>query len=111
ASDTLAMPLDVVDLRNFYTTPLGQMARRILSARIRRRWHHVSGESLLGLGYATPFLKNLREEALRTLAMMPARQGVVHWPPPNEPSSTALVDEYELPLPSASVDRVLMAHM
>ncbi|MES2905468.1 MAG: methyltransferase domain-containing protein [Pseudomonadota bacterium] len=105
------MPLDVVDLRNFYTTPLGQTARRLLGARLRKRWHHVAGESLLGLGYATPYLKPFREEALRTLAMMPAEQGVVHWPPPSEPSSTALVDEYDLPLPGGSMDRVLCVHM
>lgn len=105
------MSLDVVDLRNFYATPLGQTARRILGARIRKRWHHVAGESLLGLGYATPYLKPFRDEAVRTLAMMPAAQGVVHWPPPSEPSSTALVEEYALPLPASSIDRVLCVHM
>ncbi len=105
------MPLDVVDLRDFYTTPLGQAARRILNARLRGRWHHVSGESILGLGYATPYLKAFRDEAMRTLAMMPAEQGVVHWPKPSEPSSTALVDPYDLPLPSASIDRVLCVHL
>lgn len=105
------MSLDVVDLRNFYTTALGQTARRLIAARLRRRWHKVAGESLLGLGYATPYLKPFRDEAMRTLAMMPAGQGVVHWPPPGEPSSTALVDEYDLPLPSSSIDRVFCIHL
>lgn len=105
------MSLDVVDLRSFYVSPLGQTARRLIGARVRRRWHSVSGESLLGLGYATPYLKNFRDEALRVLAMMPAAQGVVHWPPPGEPSATALVDEYELPLPASSMDRVLCVHL
>lgn len=105
------MTLDVVDLRDFYTTLLGASARRILSARLRRRWHNVNGQSILGLGYATPYLKVFREEAVRTIAMMPASQGVVHWPPPSEPSSTALVNEYELPLPSSSIDRVLCVHL
>jgi SAM-dependent methyltransferase len=105
------MSLDIVDLRDFYSTPLGQTARRILGARLRTRWHNVNGESLLGLGYATPYLKSFREEALRIIALMPAEQGVVHWPPPNEPSSTALVDEYELPLPSSSIDRALCVHL
>ena len=105
------MSLDVVDLRNFYASPLGATARRLIGARLKRRWHNVAGESLLGLGYATPYLKSFRDEALRTLAMMPATQGVVHWPPPGEPSSTALVDEYELPLPSSSMDRVMCLHL
>ena len=48
---------------------------------------------------------------MRTLAFMPAEQGVIHWPGQGEPSSTALVEETKLPLPSSSVDRVLLVHM
>jgi SAM-dependent methyltransferase len=40
---------------------------------------------------------------------MPARQGVVPWPPDGLPA-VALADEAELPLPDLSVDRVLIAH-
>ena len=40
---------------------------------------------------------------------MPAAQGVVKWPSAS-PTLAALVDEYELPLPDAAVDRVLLVH-
>lgn len=102
--------LDVVDLRDFYATALGRMVKRILRERIRSRWDNVAGLSMMGLGYATPLLGPFRSEAMRTLAFMPAEQGVVHWPPPNEPSSTALVEEEALPLPSGSLDRALLVH-
>ena len=50
-----------------------------------------------------------REEAERCLAFMPAAQGVVKWPTVR-PTLSALVDDLELPLPDASVDRVLLVH-
>ncbi|MGQ3672947.1 class I SAM-dependent methyltransferase [Xanthobacter sp. TB0136] len=103
------MYLDVVDLRNFYAQPLGVMTRRLLGRTIRRRFHDVTGLSVLGIGYATPYLNVFREEAERCIAMMPAAQGVVHWPI-GERSQTALVDEMMLPLPTASMDRVLVVH-
>jgi SAM-dependent methyltransferase len=105
------MSLDVVDLRAFYASPLGAAAQRVIQARLSQRWDNVVGASILGLGYAVPYLGAFRPEAMRTLALMPAEQGVLHWPAQGEPSSTALVDDDALPLPASSVDRVLMTHM
>ncbi len=100
---------DVVDLREFYDTRLGQVARHMIRRAIRSMWGDVTGQRLLGLGYATPYLRQFRGEADRVLAFMPAPQGVVHWPPEG-PGMAALIDETELPLPDFSVDRVLLVH-
>jgi len=100
---------DVVDLRDFYETQLGDIARRMLRRAIRSIWPDLRGQRVLGLGYATPYLRQFRPEAERILAFMPASQGVLHWPPEG-PGVTALVDEMELPLPDLSVDRVLLVH-
>jgi SAM-dependent methyltransferase len=105
------MSVDVVDIRNFYATPLGQVVARALVTEARGRWGSVVGQSLLGLGYAPPVLEAFRDEAMRSLAFMPAEQGVIHWPPRGEPSSTTLVDESELPLPTGSIDRALVIHV
>jgi SAM-dependent methyltransferase len=99
----------VVDLRDFYVSSLGQVARRMIRRQIRAMWPDVSGQRVLGFGYVTPYLRAFREEAERTLAFMPASQGVQHWPE-DEPGLTALILEDELPLPDLSVDRVLMVH-
>ena len=54
------MHIDVTDLRDFYLTPLGQIVRRILLHRLRARWRHVDGQTVIGLGFATPYLGSLR---------------------------------------------------
>jgi len=103
------MAFDIVDLRSFYTSGLGRSAQGILSAHIAARWTSCIGQSVLGLGYALPYLDPLRGEALRALAFMPAAMGVVNWPNDGL-SATALVDTDTLPLPDSSIDRVLLVH-
>jgi len=100
---------DVIDLRDFYASPLGQVARRMIRRRLREMWPDLSAMVVLGFGYSTPFLRPFIGEAERVLAMMPAPQGVLHWPIEG-PNRTALVEEAELPLPNMSVDRVLLVH-
>ena len=103
------MAIDVVDLRAFYETALGEVAQRLVSRQLRARWGDHSGLRILGLGYATPFLSDFREKAQRVLAFMPATQGVVHWPLTGR-SATALVEASMTPLPDASMDRILLVH-
>jgi len=100
---------DAVDLRDFYRTSLGQMARRIIRRHIRDMWNNTSGMTVMGLGYATPYLLPFRDEAERVFAVMPAAQGVLHWPAEG-PRLVTLSDESELPLPDVAVDRVLLVH-
>ena len=104
------MNLDVVDLRNFYGEPLGRIVRMLLRRRLRAMWPQVAGDRLAGIGYATPYLRPFRHEAERVFGLMPARQGVVNWPAEG-PSATALVDDTNLPLPTSSIDRVLLVHL
>ena len=103
------MHADVVDLRDFYQSRLGQVARRMIRRRIRLIWPDLSGMRLLGLGYATPYLRPFRAEAERSVAVMPSWQGVLQWPPEG-PNAVALADEGELPLQDYSIDRVLLIH-
>ena len=103
------MYVDVVDLRDFYETRLGQVARRMIRRRIRLIWPDLRGMRLLGLGYATPYLRLFRDEAERSIAVMPSSQGVLSWPREG-PNAVALADEGELPLQDYSIDRVLLAH-
>ncbi|WP_255448528.1 class I SAM-dependent methyltransferase [Telmatospirillum sp. J64-1] len=100
---------DVVELRDFYDSSLGQVARRLIRRQLRTLWPSVRGQRVLGLGYATPYLRPFRDEAARLLAVMPPTQGVMPWPPEGR-SLVALADETELPLPDRSMDRILMVH-
>ncbi|BBK34297.1 methyltransferase family protein [Stella humosa] len=103
------MHADVVDLRDFYRSPLGQVARRMVNRRLREIWPTVAGLSVLGLGYATPFLGRLAEEAERVVVCMPATQGVLAWPP-DAPNRATIGEEGELPFPGQFFDRILIAH-
>jgi SAM-dependent methyltransferase len=100
---------DVVDLRDFYASSLGQVARRVIRSRIRSLWPDLRGQRLLGLGYAVPYLSLFFDEAERVIAGMPALQGVLPWPPDGR-NLTVLADEAELPFQDALFDRVLLIH-
>lgn len=100
---------EVTELIEFYARPLGGMVRRILTHRIRARWRRVSGSTMIGLGFATPFLGSFRGEAARLGALMPTTQGAVVWPPTG-PVHTVVVEEDQLPLPDNSVDHLLAVH-
>lgn len=105
----LAMAMDVVDLRGFYLSPLGQVATQYIGAVVNKRWSQTTGLSIAGIGYAPPYLEHFRGNALRVLAFMPAAQGVLRWPS-DGPCASALVDTSMLPLPDDSMDRILVVH-
>ncbi len=100
---------DVVDLRAFYASSLGQVARRLIRTRLRQVWPNVSGMDLLGIGFTAPFMRPFLGEAAHIVNLMPAAQGVSFWPPEG-PGTVGLSDECELPLEAESVDRVLIVH-
>ncbi|XSG81955.1 MAG: methyltransferase domain-containing protein [Methyloligella sp. ZOD6] len=104
------MHLDVVDLKEFYVSPLGHVVRRLLGTRLRARWANLEGFDLYGLGYAAPYLGAFKEEAETLAALMPAGQGVISWPNPG-PRRSVLVEETELPLLDGSADRMLLVHL
>jgi SAM-dependent methyltransferase len=103
------MATDVVDLRDFYRTPLGQVARRMIRQAVRRMWPDLHGTRLLGIGYPAPFLTAISPETERTVALMPASLGVLGWPSDGANLAT-LADEGELPFADYSLDRVLLVH-
>jgi SAM-dependent methyltransferase len=103
------MHLDVATLRDFYATPLGQIARRLLARRIRSQWGAAKGETIASLGFGTPFLGPYRSEARCVGALMPASQGALIWPS-SAPILSTLVEEDQLPLGDNSIDRLLVVH-
>ncbi|WMS42884.1 methyltransferase domain-containing protein [Acuticoccus sp. MNP-M23] len=104
------MHLDVVQLRDFYLTPLGRIARKIIAHEIRATWPNVSADRVVGVGHATPYLRPFLGEAERVVAVMPASEGVLHWPPEG-PNLTCLGFEDNLPLADNSVDKLLLVHV
>ena len=103
------MHLDVTEFMLFYGAQPGATVRRLLVAQVRARWPNVSGETVAGLGFATPYLRVFRDEAECVIALMPAGQGVLAWPREG-PYLSTLVAEHAYPLPGGSVDKLLAVH-
>ncbi len=103
------MHLDILDLTAFYATPLGGLARRLIAHKVRAHWRRAEGETVIALGFGTPYLTSYRGEARRIGAFMPAAQGALVWPATG-PVNTVLVEEARLPLADNSVDKLLAVH-
>ncbi len=102
------MQLDARELLAFYDSPMGQVARRMISRRLRLLWPSTERCRVLGYGFATPYLRPLQGESERVIAVMPAQQGVVGWP--SEAPLVALGEEDALPFPDAMFDRIVVVH-
>ena len=100
---------DVVALKQFYERPLGAAVATLIGRRLHDLWPHTYGLHVAGLGYAVPYLDAYAERAASIAALMPASQGVIHWPS-QATSRVGLVEEACLPLPDSSFDRVLLTH-
>ena len=103
------MWIDVINLKDFYKSSIGMIAQQSISRQLRIMWPNVSEQNVLCIGYGLPYLDLFRDEATRTIAAMPAAQGVLRWPQ-NAQNLATLVDETELPFQDLSVDRVLLIH-
>ncbi len=105
------MTLSSYDLKAFYYTRLGRVARRIINQRIAEIWSNCNGDRVMGTGYATPFLQQFSSSSERCFAIMPENAGAHHWPLGNDSKNlSALCDSARLPIETNSIDRVLMIH-
>jgi SAM-dependent methyltransferase len=103
------MPLDSRALEDFYESRMGQVTRRLILRRLRAHWPNVSGQRVLGFGYAAPYLRVLAGDAERVIAAVPATQTALPWSIGGR-GLTALADELALPFPDASFDCLLVVH-
>ena len=103
------MTPDVKRLIGFYKSPLGKISRALVREEIVRLAGPVEQRRVLGLGFASPYLRFTLEKAERVLAFMPARQGASAWPREG-PSHTVLCDPLEMPLTDAAVDLIVAVH-
>ena len=56
--------MDVVDLREFYASPLGNATRRLLSAKLRPRLGSLNDACVMGMGFDLPLLESTVDLAL-----------------------------------------------
>jgi SAM-dependent methyltransferase len=97
---------DSAGLSEFYASPIGQVARRVIQRRLREVWPDTEGTRILGYGFAIPYLRSLSVGAELATALVPEQLGP--WPSDACPSVVALEDA--LPFADAMFDRVLVIH-
>lgn len=85
------------------------MAARLLRDRVVAMWPELRGQSVLGVGYAAPYLRLWRDHAARCVAVTPAQMGATRWPA-GAPSLSCTAEEDALPFPDLMFDRVLLVH-
>ncbi|MEM1288543.1 MAG: class I SAM-dependent methyltransferase [Pseudomonadota bacterium] len=103
------MQVDIIDLRDFYTSQLGMRTRAYLRVALSAHISNAKGMEIAGVGFANPYLGTFRSDANRLISLMPAVQGCVNWPSKG-PNASVLVDEDMLPIPNAALDRVFLIH-
>ncbi|MGA3399175.1 MAG: methyltransferase domain-containing protein [Acetobacteraceae bacterium] len=94
---------------DFYGTTRGAVAARLLRERLLAMWPDLHGQSVLGIGFAAPYLRLWRAQAARCIAVTPAQMGATRWPV-GEPCLSCTAEEDALPFPDMSFDRVLLVH-
>jgi SAM-dependent methyltransferase len=103
------MAIDARETADFYATALGGLTSRLLRQILLEIWPNCAGLSLLGLGYAGPYLRLWREQAARAISLSPLQLGPAPWPPAR-PSLACTAEEDALPFPDMSFDRILLIH-
>lgn len=103
------MRSDILDLKEFYATPLGLQVERSIAMALSTLWDDAEAERIVGFGYALPWLDRFSAGCERVFALMPAAQGATPWPS-RPPYAAALISDQEWPLADAAVDRILMVH-
>ena len=98
----------IEDFNIFYRSHLGKVVCKTIRKHISKRWENPHGQTILGLGYASPFMKPFRQNNT-TLALMYRHQGVTTWPR-DDKNLTAQVDEHSLPIFNGDIDKILLIH-
>ena len=101
------MAVELQTATEFYATAQGAVALRLVRDRLTRLWPDLSGQVVLGLGHAGPYLRAWREEADRCLSACCGP--VAPWPGYGRNASCAVLTD-ALPFSDLSLDRILIVH-
>ena len=103
------MRQNVIHLENFYTTLLGQAAIAMVGRRLSALWPDIHGQTVLGHGFAYPYLRTYAPQARLMCLTMPGSQGAIAHQG-HRGFISCLSEETLLPFRDAQFDKVLVSH-
>ncbi len=103
------MAISAYDFRDFYKRRAGRLIARLLTGHIRGMLSPVNGKTLVGYGYAAPYMSRLYKETERAICINPGKIGGSHWPE-NKKNALCLTDDGLLPLETETVDCLFVVH-
>jgi SAM-dependent methyltransferase len=93
----------------FYATPRGVVACSLVRERLKATWPSLDQMSVLGVGYASPYMRIWTGSARRCVVAIPSQLEAVRWPTISG-NLTCSMAEDALPFPDLSFDRILLVH-
>jgi len=100
---------DVVKLRRWYASPLGQSAAKVLQREVPRLIP-LQPQRILHLGYGVPVAEALAQHGQhQQFLALPAQMGATWWPQ-DAANRTTLIWEHALPFTEHSFDWVILHH-
>jgi SAM-dependent methyltransferase len=102
------MDSNIIDIRDFYQTPLGGMFRYFLKKSLDKIATPAGARTLI-MGYMAPYGLNTHHTA--AVMGMPARMGGISWCPLNHnDNQSVLLEPESLPFPDQTFDKIYVMH-
>lgn len=99
----------ISECKQYYKTPLGQLACRHIRKVIHELWSDPSDDNIVGIGFTNPYLRCFSAKENSIFSLFPYEMGKHHFAP-QKINQSALIAEDEIPLPNNSINRVILAH-
>jgi len=103
------MSLGAYDFKDFYRRRRGRLISRLLTGHIRAVLPSLMNKTLVGYGYAAPYIQKIYKDTDRAICVNPSKFGGHHWPQ-GKPNALCLSEGDALPLDTESVDCILVVH-
>ena len=100
---------DIVQLKEFYASRLGESVANLIGESLMRLWPDAKGEAMLVVGYGAPYVMPYLTQATPLVIAMQAEQGAAAWPA-GAGNRVFLTHDSELPLQNNSIGKVLLIH-
>ena len=103
---------NTVELRDFYSSSLGQLTCRIVRRQIYNYWPVTNGMNILGVGFTNPYLRPFYCKESNVISIAPAGMGVLPYGETEKlnKNKVCLSDESNLPFSDLSMDRIILVH-